>query len=859
MRKLMAMLFLLPVVSFVYAQKNADSSSLGGASKQDTAATATIKENELESIPVISLDDDASATQNISSPFAKGMDPFYTATHFSFSPTRFLIRGYNRDNSITYMNGVPMEDLSTGFAISGQWSGLSDEMHNRYVSLGLENNTFGFGGIGANTNLDTRASKQRAQTSISYGRTNSFVKNDTRITHTTGMNSKGWAFTVSGSRRYSDEGYVPGTYYNGWSYFVGVDKKIGKRQLLSFVAFAAPSESGAQGYATKESYALAGSNFYNPNWGYQDGKKRDATVVKGNQPVGILTHEFTINKKTSLLTAVSYSFGNKSRGGFDWYDAPNPAPNYYTYLPSYQTNFSTNNPQWADSIAALLKGSTAARQINWQNIYNANRMDYTTIQNAGGISGNNVSGNRSLYILSARVTNSKKFNFNTTLNSTLSNNLKLTAGLSYQAEKDNNYLKVTDLLGGDFYVDVDQYAQLDFPGDPLAYQNNVNAPNRILHVGDKYGYNYDIDVNKVSGWAQLAAHVKQLDLFGAVQLSNSAFWRVGNVENGLFPTSSLGKSFVNDFTDYAVKLGATYKIDRQDFLYLNGGLLTNAPDPRDAYLDPQIRNTTQNNLKSQNIATVEGGYILNTPKIKLKLSGYCSSFKNGFQVQNFYSYLYNEYVDYVLSNVSTLNFGGELGAEAKVTKNVTVSAAASVGRDYYDSRQQVNIVQDNSNTSIYQGTVYIKNYRVPNTPQEAYNLSVNYHSQKFWFVTLSGNYFDQMWVEPNPERLTAASVQGIDPKLQSGLYGSILNQEKYAGQFTLDLRAGHSWMLRKITKKPLFFSINGGVNNLLDNKNIVAGGYQGERDAANINGVFDTKYIYAEGINYFIKATLRFY
>jgi len=855
----MVMCFLLPVVSFVYAQKNTDSSLITRIDKHDTAATATIKENELESIPVISLDDDASATQNISSPFAKGRDPFYTATHFSFSPTRFLTRGYSRDNSVTYMNGVPMEDLSTGSATTGQWSGLSDEMHNRYVTVGLENNTFGFGGVGENTNLDTRASKQRAQTSISYGRTNSFIKNDTRITHSSGMNNKGWAFTVSGSRRYSDEGYVPGTYYNGWSYFIGVDKKIGKRQLLSFVAFAAPSESGGQGYATKESYALAGSNFYNPNWGYQSGKKRDATVFKGNQPVGILTHEFTINKKTSLLTAVSYSFGERSRSGFDWYDAPNPAPNYYTYLPSYQTDFTTNNPGLAEEIADSLRSNKSKMQVQWDKIYNTNRINYTTVQNAGGIAGNNVSGNRSLYILGAKVTNSKKFNFNTTLNSALSDKLKLTAGLAYQAEKNNNYKKVADLLGGDFYVDVDQYAQLDFPGDPLAYQNNVNAPNRVVHVGDKYGYDYNINVNKVSGWAQLAAHLKNLDLFGALELSNTAFWRVGNIQNGLFPNSSLGKSSVNDFTDYAIKLGATYKINKENFLYLNGGLLTDAPNFRDAYLSPEIRNTTQNNLKSESIATVEGGYVLSTPDVKLKLSGYYTSFKNGFQVQNFYSYLYNEYVDYVLSNVNTINFGGELGAEAKVTKNVTVSAAASVGRYYYDSRQQVNIVQDENNTSLYQGTVYSKNYRVPNTPQEAYNLSVNYHSPKYWFVTLSGNYFDQMWVEPNPERLTAKSVQGVDPKQQSGLYNSILDQEKYAGQFTLDLRAGKSWMIRKITKKPLFFSINGGINNLLDNKDIVAGGYQGERDAANVNGVFDTKYTYAEGINYFIKATLRFY
>ena len=44
-------------------------------------------------------------------------------------------------------------------------------------------------------------------------------------TYNTGINSKGWGLLVSGSSRWSDEGYVPGTYYSSGSYLMSIEKK----------------------------------------------------------------------------------------------------------------------------------------------------------------------------------------------------------------------------------------------------------------------------------------------------------------------------------------------------------------------------------------------------------------------------------------------------------------------------------------------------------------------------------------------------------------------------------------------------------------------------------------------------------
>jgi len=44
------------------------------------------------------------------------------------------------------------------------------------------------------------------------------------FTHSTGMMENGVAFTLSGSRRWAEEGYVEGTNYDAWAYSIGIEK-----------------------------------------------------------------------------------------------------------------------------------------------------------------------------------------------------------------------------------------------------------------------------------------------------------------------------------------------------------------------------------------------------------------------------------------------------------------------------------------------------------------------------------------------------------------------------------------------------------------------------------------------------------
>jgi hypothetical protein len=830
--------------------------------KTDSVLTE-LKNDVLDNIPVVSLDENDlgdAGNQNVSSVLSAGRDPFYSAASFNFSSVRFRIRGYDNDYFSTYMNGIPMDNLDNGFTPFGLWGGLNDVMRNREVSFGLNYTSFAFGDIGSNTNIDSRASRQRAQTSFSYANANRNYTHRWMFTHSTGMSKKGWAFSLSGSRRWAEEGYVPGTYYDGWSYFAAADKRLGQKHLLSLVAFGAPTENGRQGASVTEMINLANDRFYNPNWGYQNGQKRNASVGKTHQPMIILTHDFRIKNNMSLTTAAGYSFGNRSVTAIDWYNAADPRPDYYRYLPSYTREFSTSaDAQQAAELEKLMRSDINLRQINWQRLYDANRGDYMTVHDVNGVSGNNVSGLRSHYIIEDRVINTGRLNLNTVLNTRVNEHFDLMAGLTYQSQKNHYFKKVDDLLGGDFYLNLNQFAERDNPTSTTANQNDMDHPNRILKVGDKFGYDYNIDLTSASAWSQGVFKFSDFDFFVAGQFVRTTFQRFGHVKSGLFPTDSYGPSKKNEFNDFGVKGGVTYKINGRNYVYVNAAYLTKAPFFDNVYVSPRTRNAQQADVKSEIIRNAEGGYIMHSPNLKIRVSGYIAQMQNQMEVLSFFHDSLQNFVNFAISGINKLHFGGEFGVEAKIASGLTVNAAAAVGRYYYDSKQHAVITADNTNAILGEQVIYAQNFRVPSTPQEAYSLGFTYRSPKFWFVSLTGNYFDQSYLSMNPLRRTYDAVGALDPK--SAVYKEIFNQTKFDANYTIDFFGGYSWKMPRqfnINKKAILMVFNLGVNNILNNKDIITGGYEQLRFDPTALDKFPPKLFYAYGLNYFASVTIRF-
>lgn len=822
--------------------------------------TSALNDDNRDNIPVASISDAEireSSTQNVSGVLSASRDAFINATSNTFSSARFRVRGYDNENFITYMNGVPMTDLFNGNSMFYLWGGLNDVTRNRETVNNLWPSTFSFGGLGGSTQLDTRASKQRKQLAVSYALSNRAYDNRVMATYGTGLLKGGWAFSGSLSRRWSDEGYIAGTYYDGWGYFFSAEKLIGLNQSLSLTAFGAPTERGKSSPAVQEVYDLVGSNYYNPTWGWQEGKKRNANLNISHQPVIILSHDWKISSQTSLKTGVGYTFGENINTALDWYNAPDPRPDYYRNLPSYYSDF----PDVKDQIAALLKNNPDMLQIQWEDLYNANYLNIETVKDVTGVPGNMITGRRSRYIIEERVADGKKLHINSTYNTSFSDNFQFSAGAGIMDQRTNYFKRVNDLLGGDFYLDVNQYAEQDFADSLNFIQNDVNRPNRVLRVGDRFGYDYDATIFKTNFWSQGQWKFDRVDVFAAAEISTTSYYRTGNVKNGLFQDNSFGDSEKQSFKNYSVKVGATYKINGRNYLFANASSATRAPFFENAFVSARTRNQLAPNLINEKIASFEGGYLLRAPRTKGRLVGYFTQFSDQTNTVSFYHSDYRNFVNYTLTNVDKRHVGVEFAIDQNLGNGLSANAVAAIGQYFYTDRPLATITIDNTSETLVDGeTVYAKNFFVGGTPQSAYTVGLNYRAKKFWFVNLNFNYFDNIYLEFNPARRTEAAVDLVPEG--SDQWNRILQQEKADGQFTVDFFGGKSWKLNdrfKSLKRNTFLVLNVGVSNLTNNKKLITGGFEQLRfDYTEKNPEsFAPKYFYSFGTTYFVNLILR--
>ncbi len=825
-----------------------------------TVVTGSMAEDMQENAAVVSVTDaefKESSTQSVSGVLNASRDAYYAAASYTFSNARFRMRGYDADNTSTFMNGIPMTDMLNGNAMYYEWSGLNDVMRSRDNVNGLAPSSFAFGGIGGSTYIDSRASKQRKQLAISFATSNRIYENRFMATFGTGIMKGGWAVAGSFSRRWSDEGYIPGTYYDGYSIYLAVEKIINTSHSISLTTFAAPTERGKSSPAMQELYDIADDHYYNPTWGFQNGEKRNASINKTKQPVFILGHEWKISNQTTLRTSIGGSSGENTNTALDWFNAPDPRPDYYRNLPSYYKDF----PLAAAQINYQLSTYEEQRQIKWDDLYAANQFSIETVENANGIEGFSVTGRRSRYIVEERVNDTRRIGFTSNLATNLTDNLLFNAGVMAAMESSDHFKRVGDLLGGEFYVDVNQYAEQDFPGNEDAIQNDLNNPNRILHVGDKFGYDYTSEIAKYGGWAQAQWKLDRLDLFAAVDLTQTSFFRTGNMRNGLFPEDSYGDSEKQSFFNYGVKGGATFKINGRNYVFANAGALTRAPYFENAYVSARTRDQLAPSLTDEKIMSAEGGYLLRAPKAKARAVFYYTQFEDQVNTVSFYHSDFRNYVNYTITNIDKLHVGAELAFDYSFGKGLSANVVAAIGQYYYTDRPLATISADNTSELLAENeVVYAKNFYVSGTPQQAYTLGINYRAKRFWFVNLNFNYYSQMWLEFNPARRTQQAVDLVPENSEH--YQSITEQQQLDDQFTMDLFAGKSWRVSSTSsgaKSNSFLVLNVGISNVLDNQDFITGGYEQLRYDFETKDpdAFAPKYFYGFGRTYFINVILR--
>ena len=831
--------------------------------------TTDLNQNDVPTVILLDSDFDESSTSvnDASTLLNSSRDVFNSIAAYNLGSLRYRVRGNDSKYSEVMINGISMNDPETGRPVFSNWGGLNDAFRNSVLVEGLGKTGAGFGGLGGLTAYSTRASQYRKQISLSYAFSNRSYNHRAMASIGTGEMGNGWYLMAAASGRYAGKGYTEGTFYQGYSYFLSVEKKINDKHSIDLTVFGAPSQRGGSAPVVQEAYDLVGSNYYNPNWGYQtidaNGKQviRNSRVSTYHQPFAQLTWYWTPNKRTEFNTSFFYFGGPGGQTSLEWGEAADPRPDYYKNLPSYYMTNAHSTAEIEAQIEAWRDRDPKVTQIDWDALYNANRNHLFTVYNANGQEGNTITGNASKYILAERHYDKMQTGNATYFKHEFAPNLLMTGGFAVSASRTHYYEKVNDLLGGDYYLDINKYAE-SLESDEC--QTNLFNPNHVAKVGDIIGYNYYANRNYGRIWDQIDWLVGNFDLYLGIQAEFTQIWREGLWKSGSFADNSYGKDEMHNFFDPSVKAGVTYAINGRNHIVANMAYMTQAPQFRDIYVSPRTRQTVVgSDPKSERINAFDLSYLYRSPEFKLRLTGYYYTYQNLIWNRSFYcenvfqntttsanSYT-SEFINFIMTDINQKSLGVEFGAEWNVTPTVTLQAAAANGIHVYRNNPIFSVYDDNNTMAYIENSIaYLKDYHVSSGPESVASLGIKYNSPKYWWVSLNANYLANMYFDVNPYNHTEEGMlhyaQG-DIRIED-----VLTQTPMKPAFTLDFYGGFSKRY-----KGYYFLVNVSVNNLLNNKNTILYGYEQLRFNANNPDMFPDKYSYMYGINYYISLTVR--
>lgn len=786
-------------------------------------------------------------------------DIYYQTSNYDFSVARFRWRGYDTNWNAGYINGIYFNDAMRGrFNFSGLGGMTSSAFRNRSTDIGLAASAYGYGSLGGSSNFTTYASEYAPgfRGNLSYTNSNYMLR--AMLQYSTGLNRHGWAFSASIIGRYAPEGVIEGTFYNSLGLQFSLQKVFNDRHSLNLTAWAAPTQRATNAAATQEAYDLAGSNLYNPSWGYLDGKKKSARIVESVDPAVLLNWIWKPKMGTKLNTGIGFRSNRYSSSALNWYQTADPRPDYYRYLPSYYlpdaepgTPLFDAQQEVYDFVTDWWSGDKAHRQIDWNRLYQTNLLNRQQYDRDPELVG------QSSYILENRHSNLTSWMLSSYLDHRINDHMTLQGGLNVNYSDGHYYKTVRDLLGGEFWRDVDNFSERDFAGNPDILQNDMRNPNRRVYKGDKFGYDYNIRSISARAWLQNQITTAHWNVNYGLEVSFTDFVRHGNMQNGRAPENSLGTGRHHSFDNAAIKAGATYKLDGRNYFTGHISYGSRAPMPDYSYVSPRTKDVAVEGLKSERFLSADLSYTWNYARFRGSVTGFYTKMWDGIKRSGFYDYQLNTFMNYSMSGMQTEYKGIEIGMEYKILSNLSISGAGTFSRYQYKNNPLGVRSYENGSQEDVTRRVYLKNYHIGGTPQQVWSLALNYNIKQ-WFFEVNGQWFGDNWIDLSPAR----------HEEMPGLWKFCTSEQEYIqrrDQITHQDKLNSEWVMNLSIGKVIYtnfgsLNFNVSVNNLLNNRNIQTGGYQeGKFDYTDYNvNKFPNKIYYAQGIRVFVNVGIRF-
>ncbi len=646
-----------------------------------------------------------------------------------FGDSRINLRGFESANIAVMINGVPVNDMEWGGVYWSNWAGLSDVTRSMQVQRGLGASKVAAPSLGGSINIVTRTTDARKGGAISYGiGTNGYNKIGFSVS--TGLTEKNWAITLLGAKTYG-QGYIQGTEFESYSYFVNISKKINASHQLSFTAFGAPQWHNQRNRNDKllisEWQKQPNKYLYNASYGFDmNGQRKASSHNVYNKPQLSLNHFWKISHKSSLSTALYASIGDG-----------------YGY-----SGQGVNRNSWYASYKGI--PNTTFRALD-------GTFDYGAIYEL-----NKASLQGSELVMSKSVNQHKWYGALSTFNTKITDKIDFYGGLDFRYYKGTHTNVISDLYGGAFYID---------PTNRTFVYDQSYKTNK-LDIGDVVYRDYDGFVFSQGLFMQAEYNNEALSTFLSVSGSNTTYWRYDrfyydeNFHNNPESYHQNPRSETINFLGWGVKGGANYNLTDNHNVFANIGIISRAPFfSGGAFLQSTNSNVTNPNAVNEKAFSAEVGYGYRSNLLSANLNVYRTQWLDKTMVRATDANSQESLV-VNMEGVNAIHQGIELDFVAKYIEGVVIRGMISLGDWTWQNNASGYLYNRNGQPTDKNGNVVpllsveegkehakidvnIGGIHVGNSAQTTAALGIRYEISKGFNIGIDANYYGRNYAYYN--------------------------------------------------------------------------------------------------------------
>ena len=662
---------------------------------------------------------------------------YATKTGGGFGDGRINVRGFDSQNTAIMINGIPVNDMENGRVFWSNWAGLSDVTTAMQVQRGLGSSKLAISSVGGTINIITKSTEQQEGGSVRFGGGNDgYLK--TTASYNTGKSENGFAASILLGRTAGD-GYVQGTKFEGYNYFIGLGYEPDDNNSFQFVLTGAPQvhnqrTSSFFNVATIEDHLEYGA-LYNFNHGFLNGEEFGWRRNFYHKPIASLNWDHKFNDKTTLSTSLYASVG---RGGGT--GDIGVGPNF-----GFASSSRYRIPETGLVDYDLISRFNSGEQVTF---YDGNQYQIAPTNGEQIITsfGDGL-------IRRASMNSHNWFGLIANLHTDINSEWSWDVGIDARSYKGIHYRRVDNLLGADGYFDDDD---INNPEHTVRQDGAIDSDfgsiiNIFKNIDDEEKIDYYND-----------GIVRWIGAFGQVEYSNgtiSAFLQGGVSQQGFkridyFNYLDSDPQQETDFENRLggnIKGGVNYNINEANNVFVNAGYYSKQPLFDAVYLN--FRNELNPDLTNEKILGLEAGYGLNLGDFRTKINIYRTSWKDRFQDLSIETPAGDEGTANI-NGVEQIHTGIEIETNYRASDIIQFRGMLSLGNWEYAGNPTGAALDDDRNVIDPEVTLFLDNVKVGDAaqfttnlemivrPVENLKLSANLYAASRLFAQINAEDFD---------------------------------------------------------------------------------------------------------------------